>query len=227
MLFNAFGQLSGTEFFQQLQFAVNSSSKRGMRLVKLASLPMGNVDLTCEMVMSWRTMDCARECECERTERCCLHPCRAHLQVALRLGGAVEGRELLALNLDRGNRRRPRGHRRRAHAWRAAGVHIDRSASEVGDQVPFWRCRQSSLSEARMETTTLRESGFPALAVGYDWPSERWLSAGSASEMSFAMVSVADRVAPFSLRTDMVANGVDRRGLLGDGRARPYACVGF
>ena len=84
-----------------------------------------------------------------------------------------------------------------------------RMASDDGAQVPLDFCRQSSLSEARTETTTLRVSGFSALAVLKDAPSWRAASVGVASEMATAICSAGDAVAAgFSERTDMLVRVV-------------------
>ena len=77
-------------------------------------------------------------------------------------------------------------------------------ASADGCHVPFCFCRQSSLSDARTETTTERVSGFSEWAVLKAAPSARLASVGWASEMATAMESAAlIGAAVFSERTDI------------------------
>ena len=81
---------------------------------------------------------------------------------------------------------------------------IERRASVDGAQVPFCFCRQSSLSDARTDTTMLRWSGFSGVAVEYAAPSWRAASVGWASLMACAIWSEAPMGAAFSERTDIV-----------------------
>ena len=82
---------------------------------------------------------------------------------------------------------------------------IERRASADGAQVPFCFCRQSSLSDARTETTMLRWSGFSGEFVWYEAPSWRAESVGWALLMAAAIASDGGSGADFSERTDMTA----------------------
>jgi len=76
-------------------------------------------------------------------------------------------------------------------------------ASADGCHVPFCFCRQSSLSEARTETTTERLSGFSGCAVANAAPSARLASTGWASVIAAAIASDGLGATVFSERTDM------------------------
>ena len=81
---------------------------------------------------------------------------------------------------------------------------IERIASADGAHVPRCFCRQSSLSDARTETTTERWSGFSALLVLKEACSASAESAGWASMMAAFIASVGCMGTVFSERTDMV-----------------------
>ena len=76
-----------------------------------------------------------------------------------------------------------------------------RSASCEGAQVPLAFCRQRSLSEALMETTTVRLSGFSGAATANELPSPR--ASPEAMEASWnSIIGMAGALA-FSARTDI------------------------
>ena len=81
---------------------------------------------------------------------------------------------------------------------------MERSASADGAQVPRCFCRQRSLSEALMDTTTFRLSGCSGLATAKLLPSPRAASADcacSAMSMIWEAAVGADCAAPW--RTDI------------------------
>lgn len=83
--------------------------------------------------------------------------------------------------------------------WRR--LQMERSASCVGAQVPRVFCRHMSLSEALMETTTLRLSGFSGEAMLNELPSAVGASAAWAASM--VVVTSEPGVTAFSERTDI------------------------
>ena len=83
---------------------------------------------------------------------------------------------------------------------------MERSASWDGAQVPFCFWRQSSLRDARTDTTMVRWRAFSGVLVVYDMPSARCESAGCASVMAVFMASTGEiwEALFFSERTDIV-----------------------
>ena len=80
---------------------------------------------------------------------------------------------------------------------------MERSASWVGAQVARVRWRQKSLSEALIETTRLRFSGFSGEATHMELPSARDSVGAALSAMSSAAIALVGAEG-FSARTDML-----------------------
>jgi len=75
-------------------------------------------------------------------------------------------------------------------------------ASEEGDQVPLEFCRQRSLSEARIDTTSWRLRGLSGVATQNELPSPRPASVEAASLRSAAVSGATSLF--LSLRTDIL-----------------------
>lgn len=103
---------------------------------------------------------------------------------------------------------------------------IDLRASCDGCQVPRFFCKHNSLSDERIETTTVRWSGFSGVAAWYAAPSWRAASAGCAAMISFCMASDAltAGIDCFSERTDMA---VERGASLATSAACSSRCSGL
>lgn len=85
---------------------------------------------------------------------------------------------------------------------------MERSASCDGAQVPFCFCRHSSFREARMDTTTLRLSGFSGCAMSWPVPSAYWDSlCATLSAISRGEAAPAAAVFAASWRTDILLSG--------------------
>ena len=78
---------------------------------------------------------------------------------------------------------------------------MDLSASGVGDQVPFAFWRQRSFRLARIDTTTLRVSGFSGADVANELPSPSAAASGWTSAMAVPRSAAA--VLSGAARTDI------------------------